>query len=138
MAINFHPKTGQVLNCDYTDLRYGEMSKKRLSVVISPNHFQREGLCTVVPLSTTPPKHIEKFHHILESDPDPQPSGAKVWVKADMLMTVSFERLNGVWLEKVDGKRNYLKIYVSDRDLICIKKCCLYALGLGELTQHLK
>lgn len=136
MPIKFHPRVGEVLNCDYRGLIYPEMDKRRLAVVISPDDFARDYLCTVVPLSTTPPPKIEKYHHILEKDPYPE-SDEKVWVKADMLMTVSFARLSGYHDGKVEGKRQYVKLHVSAHDLACIKKCVLHALGLGGLTQHI-
>jgi mRNA interferase MazF len=134
----YHPKTGQVLYCDYHGCIYPEMDKKRFVVVISPKFGSRSDLCTVVPLSTTPPQTIEKFHHILSKDPYPDsPEGTKVWAKCDMLMTVSFARLSGWWDEKVEGKRVYVKLFVSKEDLLAIRKCVLYALGLGGLTQYL-
>ena len=55
MPIRFPPVPGQVLLCDYdTGFRPPEMVKKRLAVVVSPRLPYRDGLCTVVPLSTTP------------------------------------------------------------------------------------
>lgn len=138
MPLPYHPKVGEVLRCDYSGLKYTEMNKKRFVVVISPKWLSRGELCTVIPLSTTPPPHIENFHYILEKDPYPRSEpDTKVWAKCDMLMTVSFERLSGWWDDKVDGKRNYVKLFVTDYDLICIKKCVLYALGMGDLTKYL-
>lgn len=136
MALPYHPKPGQFLYCDFTDLRYGEIDKKRFVVVISPKDRGAGDSCTVVPLSTTPPPNIRDFHCILEKDPWPRSSGKKVWVKCDLVMTVSYDRLSDWWEGKEEGKRNYMKLFVTDNDLKAIRKCVLYALGLGGLTKH--
>jgi mRNA interferase MazF len=138
MPIKFHPRVGEVLNCDYRGLIYPEMDKPRPVVVVSPDDFKRDYLCTVVPLSTTPPPHIEKYHYVFERDPCLSPGTAKVWAKCDMIMTVSFQRLSGQWNEKVDGKRVYIKSYLTDEEMSCIRKCILYAVGLGALTKHMQ
>ena len=58
MAINFHPRLGQVLYCDFkTGFRPPEMVKARPVVVLSRNHHE---LCTVVPLSGTEPKESRR------------------------------------------------------------------------------
>lgn len=138
MGLPYFPKAGQVLYCDFTDLRFTEIDKKRFVVVISPKDRSGDKLCTVVPLSITPPKHIRDFHYILEKDPHPRSAlGTKAWAKCDLVMTVSFDRLSDWWEGKVDGKRNYVKLFVTDNDLICIRKCVLHALGMGALTKHL-
>lgn len=130
----FHPKIGEVLRCDYSNLVMPEMSKVRWVVVISPKFLNRPNLCTVIPLSTTPPKNVEPYHVKLDKDPYPKGKiGAEIWAKCDMLMTVSFYRLTGYWDGKVDGKRNYVSIYVSDDELKRIKKGTLAALGMSHL-----
>lgn len=137
MGLPYHPKPGQYLYCDFTDLRYGEIDKKRFVIVISPKDRGGGDLCTVVPTSTTPPPHIRHHHYILEKDPYPKNSGDKVWVKCDLVMTVSFSRLSDWWDGKEGGKRNYMKLFVSDNDLNCVRKCVLHSLGMGGLTKHL-
>lgn len=53
------------------------------------------GFVTIVPLSTTPQKDIEGYHYKLFIDPVlPEPYNAEFhWVKADMVYTVSLDRL---------------------------------------------
>jgi uncharacterized protein YifN (PemK superfamily) len=55
MAIQFPPERGLVLRCDYSlgGFREPEMVKPRPATVISPRLRHRDGLCSVVPLSTT-------------------------------------------------------------------------------------
>lgn len=138
MPIQFHPKMGEVLYCDFSGLMYDEMSKRRWVVVVSPKYAQSQRACKVVPLSTTAPPVIRDHHCILERDPYPEGTpGAKVWAKCDMLTCVSFDRLTGYWNGKTAGKRNYEKLFVTPADLNAIRKCLLYALGLGALTKHL-
>ena len=130
----YHPKQGEVLRCDYCNLIDPEMSKVRLVVVISPKFLNRPGCCTVVPLSTNPPRTLEKYHVLLDKDPHPEGKGVPVWAKCDMLMTVSFARLTAHYSgRREDGKRNYVTLTVSDKELGQIKQASLYALGMAHL-----
>lgn len=134
----YHPRQGEVLWCDYAGFIKPEMVKKRLVVVVSPKFLGRRDLCTVVPLSTTAPDSIESYHHRLERSPLPtDPAEVIVWAKCDMLATVCFARLSGWWDGKTNGKRQYRNIYISDVDLAAIRRCMLFALGLGRLSLHL-
>ena len=129
----YHPKIGEVLWCDYKGLVPPEMEKKRLAVVVSPKFLNRPELCTVIPLSTTPPNAIEAYHVLLDRDPDPMGSGTAVWAKCDMLMTVSFSRLSAYHQGRINGKRNYISLAVSPKEMGAIKQSILYALGLSHL-----
>jgi uncharacterized protein YifN (PemK superfamily) len=51
--INFHPKRGTVLMCDFT---------RRPVVVVSPRYRRHTGLCLVVPFSTVRPLDVEPHH----------------------------------------------------------------------------
>lgn len=95
MSITFHPEQGTIVICDFTGFVVPEMVKRRPAVVISPRLRTRTGLCTVVPLSTTPPAPIAPYHCKLHVTPTlPKPYDAPYhWVKADMVYTVSFARL---------------------------------------------
>lgn len=88
MAIREHPKIGSILMCDFdTGFVPPEMVKRRPVVVVSPKIAARPGLCTVVPLSTTPPDPVQQFHCQIDL-PDQLPAWldrAGVWVKADMM-----------------------------------------------------
>ena len=140
MAIQFHPEQGAILACDFQGFKEPEMTKRRPVVVITPRLRKRGKLCAVVPLSTTPPSEIMPYHHKLYLIPKlPAPYDASFhWVKADMIYTVSFERLfllhNG---KDASGKRNYDDRIIDKADLIKIQQCILHGLGLTGLTDYL-
>ncbi|WP_293885882.1 type II toxin-antitoxin system PemK/MazF family toxin [Thiolapillus sp.] len=116
------------------------MVKRRPAVVISPRLRRRQHLCTVVPLSTTPPNPVAAYHHKFTLDPVlPKPYNSKIqWVKADMLYTVSFDRLY-LPFEKKDGsgKRIYDIRVLDKADMIKIQQCILHGIGLTSLTDYL-
>ena len=134
MPIKFHPKPGTVLICDFnTGFKPPEMVKKRPVVVISKSH---QDLVTVVPLSTTEPCPLEKFHYELHDTSLPIPlRGGSHWAKCDVITTVAFWRLDRVRAGKdpFTGKRIYLAQKVSLEDLTAIQKAVLHVFGLSHL-----
>ena len=94
MAIKFPVSMGTILLCNYAlgGFRAPEMIKRRPAIVVSPRLPFRDGLCTVVSLSTRPPQRIANYIVDLTlSPPLPEPFGAlQCWAKCDMLATVSF------------------------------------------------
>ena len=133
MALIFHPKPGLVLVCDYRGFIEPEMVKVRLSVVISPRLRKRDGLCSIVPLSTTAPFEQQEYHCEIEFDrPLPKPwHTPKCWVKADMVYTVSFDRLDliGVGRDQ-EGKRKYIQPHVKPEEFQAIMNCVRRGLGM--------
>lgn len=121
LRTNLYIKTGHVLICDFErGFVPPEMVKIRPVVVISRSSTHDNGLCTIVPLSTTPPPNVKPWHIQLKQDPTPHlNSGKQVWAKCDMLYTVSHGRLNKPH-SKVAGKREYLTLKVSADDLNAI------------------
>ncbi|MDP6475231.1 MAG: type II toxin-antitoxin system PemK/MazF family toxin [Alphaproteobacteria bacterium] len=98
MAIHEHPPTGTILRCKFdSGFRVPEMVKTRPVVVISPKISVRHRLCTVVPIGSEAP-HLEMpYHHeLIDIQPAlPPPFDSKAnWVKGDMVVAVSFERLD--------------------------------------------
>jgi mRNA interferase MazF len=82
--------------CDYsTGFRPPEMVKRRPCVVISARLPYRDRLCTVVPLSATPPAREVAYQCRIElAEALPPPFEQQLcWAKADMLATVGFGRL---------------------------------------------
>lgn len=140
MAIQFHPEQGTIVICDFAGFVSPEMIKRRPAVVVSPRLRRRNGLCTVVPLSTTPPDPICPYHFKLHVTPVlPAPYNADFhWVKADMLYTVAFSRLH-IPFDGKDalGKRNYDLRVIDAADLLKIQECILHGLGLLRLTSYL-
>ncbi|WP_419605988.1 type II toxin-antitoxin system PemK/MazF family toxin [Thiolapillus sp.] len=140
MPIQIHPEQGTIVICDFKGFVPPEMVKRRPAVVISPRLRRRQHLCTVVPLSTTPPNPVAAYHHKFTLDPVlPKPYNSKIqWVKADMLYTVSFDRLY-LPFEKKDGsgKRTYDIRVLDKADMIKIQQCILHGIGLTSLTDYL-
>lgn len=139
MSLKFHPEPGTILVCDFSGLREPEMVKRRPVVVISPRLKRRDGLLTVAPLSTTEPEHIMDYHSRIELNPAlPEPFNASVmWVKADMIYNVCFERLELLRTKRDQtGKRKYLQYQLDEPIMREIKKAVLAGLGFSELTKH--
>lgn len=140
MSIQFNPEQGTILICDFDGFKEPEMIKRRPVVVVSPRLRKRDGLCTVVPLSTTPPKEVASYHFKLHVAPTlPAPYDADFhWVKADMLYTVSFRRLSLPFGGRDDAGKRIYDVRVIDRaDLLKIQECLLHGIGLGGLTDYL-
>ncbi|MDG4574895.1 MAG: type II toxin-antitoxin system PemK/MazF family toxin [Defluviicoccus sp.] len=133
MPLTFHPDPGTILVCNFnTGFIPPEMVKRRLVVVVSPRLRQRDNLCTIVPLSTTAPVSVQAYHCQVRIQPIlPRPWHAEwVWIKADMLSTVSFQRLDLIRGDKdFQGKRRYMKPTLSGKDLHQIRDCVSVALG---------
>lgn len=115
------------------------MVKRRPVVLISPRLKHRNNLATVVPLSTTAPDHPADFHCEITLDhPLPAPfDSPTMWVKADMVATVGFHRLDLIQEGRgADGKRKYLTKKITMEQLRSIQRCVLHGLGLPNLTRH--
>lgn len=135
MPIQFPVARSTILLCDYnTGFREPEMVKRRPVVVVSHRLPRRDGLCTVVPLSTTPPPApgLAYVHELNLNPALPDPFGKPLmWVKADMLATVSFGRLDLFRTARLpDGKRKYLHPKVPATDMAAIERCICVALGI--------
>ncbi len=141
MALYYHPEPGTTVVCDLNSgFKPPEMVKRRPAIIVSPRLKDRPNLCTIVPLSTTAPKKIKPYHYKLHVTPLlPKPYHSPFhWVKGDMLLTISFQRLflpfNG---KDGNGKRIYDVRVIDKADLIKIQKCILHSLGLSSLTDYL-
>lgn len=134
MAIQFSPAPGDILICDFSSgFRPPEMVKRRPVMVLSPRLRHRDGLCTVVPLSTTAPRRTVPYQCTvtLPFAPPPPFQATEVWAKADMLATVAFARLDLLRsARRADGRRAYLKIRLGDPDFSRVQDCVRIALGL--------
>ena len=140
MAIQFHPEQGTILICDFQGFKAPEMVKRRPVVVVSPRLHRRGNLCSIVPLSTTPPQQMAPYHFRLHTTPAlPAPYDADFhWVKADMIYTVSFSRLFLPFDGKDEGGNRIYDVRVVDQaDLLQIQQCVLHGLGLTHLTAYL-
>jgi uncharacterized protein YifN (PemK superfamily) len=140
MRFDFHPEPGTIVVCDFGGMKEPEITKRRPAIVISPRFRNRGRLCSIVPLSTSAPTPVMAYHHRLYMDtPLPPPYGADMhWVKADMIYTVSFDRLSFPQNGKDDaGKRIYDVRVIDPEELKKIQRCVLHGIGLSNLTEHL-
>lgn len=132
MTVISHPQPGTIVRVDLNDgFRPPEMVKRRPCIVLSPQLRDRKQLCTVVPLSTTPPRHMHDHHLEIVLDPPLPPPYAepRMWVKADIVLTVAFHRLRLLFSHKEGGQRVY-DVRVLDDDTFGRVQACVRA-GLG-------
>lgn len=109
------------------------MVKRRPAVVISPRLPHRDGLCAVVPLSTSPPdRPLDYVVEISLAQPLPEPFASPVmWAKCDMVATVGFTRLDLFrTVRDQEGKRKYLTIRLPSEDLEKIRSGVRRGLGI--------
>lgn len=133
MSLLHHPQVGTIVRVDLNEgFRIPEMRKRRPAIVISPPLPNREQLCTIVPLSTTPPRPLQAHNCIIDLDPPlPFPyQERRMWVKADMIMTVAFHRLKLLHAGRgPDGDRLYDIRVVDEEKMAEIRQCIRHALG---------
>jgi len=137
MPIQYAVGPGTVVLCDYsTGFRPPEMVKRRPAVVISPRLPHRDRLCTVVPLSGSASSHDLAYQcRIALAEPLPPPFEQSVWwAKADMLATVSFERLDlfRTARDQETGRRRYLHPKLAADDFKRVQDSVMHALGLSR------
>lgn len=108
------------------------MVKVRPIIVVSPKLPYRAEIVTVVPISTTAPKHempfcvrLSKNYHPQESDDLP------CWAKCDMVMNIAKWRLDGF---KVD-RRKYVNPQATGEDLDAVRHGVVHGLGLNALLK---
>lgn len=92
--LNFQPKPGSVVYCDYKGFIEPEMVKKRPVIVIS-KHKHNKKLISIVPISTTKPDPMLDYH--IQMDPlfcSIYLENKKSWIKCDMINVVCLERLH--------------------------------------------
>lgn len=135
----FYPKVGMILMCDFgTGFRKPEMVKKRPVIILTE---ARQQLVTVVPLSTTEPIPTTQFHHWLEKQYLPNTSYFQrdngCWVKGDMLYTVCFDRLTLISVTGAGGNRNHFTRKLGKEIMREVRRCVLYGLNLGKLSDYL-
>lgn len=142
MPLQYHPKPGEILLCNYdTGFVSPEMTKIRPVVVVSPRLRRRDNLVAVVPLSTTEPMPVESHQcEILLVSPLPVPFDAlRMWAKCDMIATVAHSRLDRFRAGRKPGStsRFYVSGQIDQAQLNAIRKSILCGLGLASLTVHL-
>ena len=108
MPLYYRPRQGDVLLCDFTrGFVAPEMLKVRKVVVISRTTTHNRRLCTVLPISATAPEFLKDWHHLLRDNPLPDDGYKRLWVKCDMIYTVSFDRLDKLHRRSRRSGREY-------------------------------
>lgn len=133
MSITAHPQSGTILRVDLSEgFRAPEMVKRRPAIVLSHKIPGRNLLCTIVPLSTSPPNPVFPHHMQITLDP-PLPSPYKspsMWVKGDIVLTVAFHRLRLLRHGTQDGQRLYDVRVLDDETMARVRDCVRAGLGL--------
>lgn len=127
MPIGFHPRAGQFLVADFSDLSPPEICKVRPVIVISPRLPFRSGLVAVIPVSLTPPRQevdyvfrLSRNYHPASEDDLP------CWAKADLVMNIALRRLDGFKI----GRRKWATPSISSEDLAGVRRAVAAGLGL--------
>jgi uncharacterized protein YifN (PemK superfamily) len=132
MLVGFMPSPGDVLMCDFSGYAAPEIVKKRRTIVISPRRSGQK-LCLVVPVSTTPPKELRAVHVLIPAESYSCFGDKDVWVKADLIAHVRFDRLDRVRV----GGRYIPTTRISKRHFAQVQCAVLHALGLGKLASYI-
>ncbi|MGN6546154.1 MAG: type II toxin-antitoxin system PemK/MazF family toxin [Aureliella sp.] len=130
MALQFHPRRGAILMCDFSagGFQEPEMIKTRPCLVISRKG--RCNVCTVVPFSGSEPHQLEKCHVEIPVGVVPGTFFTKpMWAKCDMVSTVGFFRLDRFRTHE-KGQLTYKAGQISDELLAKIEDAVKFYLGL--------
>ena len=135
MSIRYAVSPGTLLLCDYALGGFvpPEMVKRRPAIVVSPRLPHRDGLCAVVPLSTTPPLRPVNYvvELVLETALPAPFDSSTMWAKCDMIATVSFDRLDLFRTGRdQQGKRKYLTMRLDAETLERIRTGIRAGLGI--------
>lgn len=135
LPLSYAPKKGTIVTADfYPGFKTPEMVKKRLAVIVSPPIRQRQGLCTIVPLSLSEPTPVMPYHMSLDI-PFELPEGwgnQPRWLKGDMICAVGWHRLDLLRIGRAEhGKRVYQTSILDDDTMKSIHNCVLKGLGLA-------
>ena len=108
------------------------MCKIRPVVIVSPRLPHRGEIVTVVPISTTAPRHQLPFVVRLSRNYRPdEPDNLPCWAKCDMVMNIARWRLDGF---KV-GRRQWKYPEAIGDDLAAVRRGVVHGLGLGTLLK---
>lgn len=130
MPLQFQPSAGTILQCDFRGFVAPEMVKPR-QVVVLAKHKRAAKLVYVLPLSTTPP-HAPELAHQLERIPILRPGqdpNTPIWVKCDMVYTLSTDRLQ-MPVNRSRRGSTPININISVPDLVVIRGIVARAMRL--------
>jgi uncharacterized protein YifN (PemK superfamily) len=125
-GLQFHPRKGDILICDFAGNIVPEIVKKRPVVVIR-NHLPfRSGLVTVVPLSSSAPEHDVPYSFQLSKNYLSNDKTA-MYAKCDLVCSVSLSRLDRIKI----GYRQYATPKMIPDDFNRVIDGVKYALGFN-------
>lgn len=123
--INFHPRAGTVLACDFSGYRSPEIVKTRPVVIVSP----LPQVAIVVPFSLT--KQIRPTASHYRMPPGRYPffdHAGEVWAKGELVAHVSYARL-----DRLKFKSQYIAPALDPQDFRAIKNALAAAIGLPRI-----
>lgn len=131
--LRFQPAAGTILNCDFSGYIEPEIVKNR-QVVVLHKHRSNAKLVYIVPLSTTPPRDASLVHqldYIPIPRPNQTPENTTVWVKCDLVYTISIERLS-MPMNRASRRQaaTPINISISIPDLMSIRSSVARAMRL--------
>lgn len=129
MPIQHNPRPGDLLQCDFTyraNPRDPEMDKARPIIVVAR---PTNGLCIVVPLSTSRPRDVKPWHREMDHSRWPKNLWNPCWAKCDVILTVADWRLDRYFRVDQYGNRKYLPFSASKEDFEAIREGVRAALG---------
>lgn len=144
MAVQYHPRKGQIVLCDFSEgFKEPEMVKPSRPVIVLCNALPgRANLVSIVACSTVRPDEVRDYHYRLPKASLPMLGRfqeKETWVKGDMIYTVGLHRLSLVQLNSrhpVSGKRQYFNNRLGREQMRQIHCCILHGLALGYLADH--
>ena len=123
--------------CDFNGgFQPPEMVKRRPVITLSKKRHDLAPLCTVIPISSSPPNVVRDFHYQLPAEelpPNLRHQYPENWVKIDMIQTVSFNRLTMLWNNRIAGKRIYVTGAIAQVHQMRISKGLESRLALVKL-----
>lgn len=133
MHLPYLPRAGEILICNFDDggFKPPEMVKRRPVVVVSRKDSHDRHLCTVVPLSATPPVSPQLWHWPLPHVRVPgfQDTESR-WAKCDMIATVGFDRLCKPYRMTQKDGRQFIGVFLQPDDLAGVRECIKHYLLL--------
>ncbi len=140
MSLQTYPGPWRIMMCDFnTGFQPPELVKRRPVITLSRRRRDNAPLCTVIPISSTPPEVVRDFHYQLPAGELPRylrDRYAENWVKIDMIQTVGFFRLTLLWSGRdLHGNRRYDTSFIEREHRIEITKRLLSRLSLVNLDE---
>ncbi|HPL81081.1 MAG TPA: type II toxin-antitoxin system PemK/MazF family toxin [Anaerolineaceae bacterium] len=125
MPLKYIPDQGEIVICDFTRFGAPEITKIRPAIVISSMKKNVAKVCTVVALSTTEPRPVLSHHAVIKIDPPLRKpyDSPEVWVKGDMIYTLSISRLNRPSYRDSNGVKHFYQQIIGLKEFEKVEWC---------------